>query len=193
MFDLYDIRERKLIAFCGKAQCGKDTSVALIQNLILGQKISFAAPMREFMRDFLGYESVEAMHELYEVPHAELGWKTPRYALQTLGTEWGRNMIYDNMWVDKCIREADKIIEDNAGFTPLISDVRFQNEAVAIKNSGGIIIKVVRGDAPEITNMTHSSENGIDDEYIDYTIHNNGTLTELSDKLREILINEGVL
>lgn len=95
---------------------------------------------------------------------------TPRYALQQLGTEWGRN-CYSNVWVDYAIRVAKKLLEDGSvmysakeGIVPdyllraqakyqvgdnkpagiVISDVRFINEVIAIKAAGGKVWKIER-------------------------------------------------
>jgi hypothetical protein len=39
-----------------------------------------------------------------------LCYLTPRYALQSLGTEWGRN-CYPNVWVDHTLRTVEKILK----------------------------------------------------------------------------------
>lgn len=59
---------------------------------------------------------------------------TPRYVLQTLGTEWGR-AISDSIWVDRGIRTAKELMTQ--GFTAIIKDVRFLNEAQLIRDNGG--------------------------------------------------------
>jgi hypothetical protein len=82
---------------------------------------------------------------------------TPRYALQTLGTEWGRN-CYTNTWVDYAIRVASRLEAGWEYSAPMgvcgqqlhkytgiaIPDVRFKNEVAAIKKAGGVVIRVDR-------------------------------------------------
>jgi hypothetical protein len=84
---------------------------------------------------------------------------TPRYVLQTLGTEYGRK-INANMWNDAALRTAHALLCGGHGYdkstglytmtTPsaepefvLISDVRFKNEVVGIRETGGIVINIV--------------------------------------------------
>jgi len=82
---------------------------------------------------------------------------TPRLMLQLLGTECGRQIIHPNIWVNSLfadynqpIDETQKINKDK-GYAYkgeisnwIITDVRFPNEAQAIKDRGGIVIRVNR-------------------------------------------------
>ncbi len=96
---------------------------------------------------------------------------TPRYALQKLGTEWGRD-CYANTWVDYAIRVAKNLIEQPCNgyvycYTPkggqwlmpvmeahasgvpkvegvIITDVRFWNEFRAIREAGGFNVRTIR-------------------------------------------------
>lgn len=92
----------------------------------------------------------------------------------------------------------------------IITDVRFPNEAQVIKERNGIIIRVTRGQydpkctcglkasehhanhgfikAPE-----HESETALDDYDFDYIIDNNGTIEELIEKVRQILVKEKII
>lgn len=63
---------------------------------------------------------------------------TPRIMMQLLGTDCGRNLIHPDIWV-KSLFDSLCVDEYNT-----ISDLRYQNEAKAIKDRGGIIVKVVR-------------------------------------------------
>lgn len=57
---------------------------------------------------------------------------TPRQALQTLGTEWGRG-IDEDIWVDYALRRADSLLRGRDLYAVLITDVRFLNEARALR------------------------------------------------------------
>lgn len=61
---------------------------------------------------------------------------TPRLALQTLGTEWGR-ALYENIWVDLLIRNTR-----NGKF--IVTDGRFYNEAMATHTAGFFGIRLMR-------------------------------------------------
>jgi HNH endonuclease len=130
---------------------------------------------------------------------------TPRYALQQLGTNWGRN-CFDTIWVDYALRVAKRILEtpDRTvefvnGYSPevgaffygggdrpkgvVIPDVRFKNEVKGIKAAGGKLIRVVRpGSGLKGTAAQHQSETEqleIPDELFDFVLHNVGTLEVL--------------
>ena len=98
-----------------------------------------------------------------------LGGCTPRHAMQTLGTEWGRDMIASNLWVNACMQQ---IVASNA-LVHVIDDVRFANEAEAIRKRGGVVIEVVR--LGHVYNPEHTSEIGLPEHLVDYSITNDGT------------------
>jgi hypothetical protein len=73
----------------------------------------------------------------------------------------------------------------------IISDCRYINEYNSIKERGGLMIKVER---PGIETQNHASETGLDSiTDWDYVIQNNGTIDELIEKVREILIKENII
>lgn len=95
---------------------------------------------------------------------------TPRLAMQTLGTEWGRR-LFDGVWVAATLRDigADERV--------VLCDVRFPNEAQGIRARGGRVIRLLRG-APE---SMHPSETSLADRHdcYDAAIDNRGTIVEL--------------
>lgn len=160
-----------LIGLAGLKQSGKSTAGDYLASKYKFDNTSFAAPMRRFAMDVLYMNEVQL--ELgKERPVAFLDNKiTPRKFLQLLGTEWGREMIHPDLWVRACLMRVR--LEHNT----VISDVRFCNEAHAIRAMGGKIVQIVR------TNQTptgdgHASEQGIHPALIDYTIENNGERVE---------------
>jgi hypothetical protein len=70
---------------------------------------------------------------------------SPRLALQLMGTEAGRDVFHPDLWVHTVMRRCEQAPWNNY----VIADVRFPNEINAIKNSGGKVIRVRRGDDPE--------------------------------------------
>jgi len=73
----------------------------------------------------------------------------------------------------------------------IITDVRFPNEARAIKNKGGIVIRVNRPGVSPINN--HPSEVGLDDWKFDYVINNDSSVDHLTNLIIETLDNQEVL
>jgi len=131
---------------------------------------------------------------------------TPRILLQLLGTEAGRNIIHPNIWVNALFADYKKIAYnwDCDGNTTvkgypnwIITDVRFTNEAKAIKDRGGIVIRVNRTYYTEDKKYimghdpfeTHPSETALDDyNDFDYVIENDGTIQDLIDKVKALNI-----
>lgn len=70
---------------------------------------------------------------------------SPRLALQLMGTEAGRDVFHPDLWVHTVMRRCEQFPELNY----VIADVRFPNEIEAIRDSGGRVIRVRRGDDPE--------------------------------------------
>ncbi len=126
--------------------------------------------------------------ESFGMPASDKPWPvqkmTPRMLLQLMGTECGRNIIHENIWVNATF----------AAFTLesrwVITDMRFPNELKAIKSRGGITIRINR---PDTIRMDHESETALDSAEFDYVITNEGTLDDLKMKIKAILQAEGII
>jgi hypothetical protein len=103
---------------------------------------------------------------------------TARELLQKLGTEAIRNGLHENAWVNALMADyrEDKWI---------ITDCRFHNEVFAIKDRGGIVVRVNRPDNGPVNN--HISETAIDGFDFDYVINNDGDLENLRTKVKDFL------
>ena len=77
--------------------------------------------------------------------------------------------VNDNIWIDCTLSNCEGNV--------IVSDCRFPNEAKAVKERGGIVIKVVRPDAK--AEDSHQSETRIDEIVPDYTLWNDTTLENL--------------
>lgn len=99
-----------------------------------------------------------------------------RYLLQTLGTEWGRNWVCEDVWIRAWKARAEK--HDRV----IVDDVRFENEAQAVKAMGGEMWQIVRPSASY--NGSHASEGGLDKWHgFDRIIENSGTIEEFRAKI----------
>lgn len=120
---------------------------------------------------------------------------TARQFLQELGTDALRNSLHPNTWVNALMADYTGTYDMDTDLTTypnwVITDTRFPNEAEAIKEAGGIIIRVTR--TKEKSESTHSSETALDDWTFDYEINNNGTIEELSSYVYSILKKENIL
>lgn len=171
------MNEIRVIGVTGVARSGKDTVADIIKNHIGGTRYSFAAPIYAMMAA-IGFDFKDPLWDgLKEEPIAGLG-KSPRQMLQTLGTEWGRELVHEELW----IRLADIKLDYSSRM--IISDVRFDNEANWIRRNG-LIFRVIRPDV-ELVNP-HKSEAGITYRDCDITVENTGDLKELKRKVEFIL------
>src|SRR5690606_29421122 len=103
-----------------------------------------------------------------EEPCPLLQGKTPRHAMQTLGTQWGRDCIGEDFWVNLWRYAANDVLE--LGGRVVTDDCRFPNEAEAVRRMGGDIYRLVgRGGI----SGTHESERMEFEP--DCLIHNEGS------------------
>lgn len=143
----------KLIGFTGQKGVGKTTTAHYLD----GNVFSLATPIKKMLSTLVNpiyiYEEKEK-----PIP----GWPkhlTGRFLLQTLGTEWGRT-LWSDIWVTQLLDE----IKEVDGLC-IIDDVRFENEANAIRKQGGLIYKIIRGGVEN--NDSHVSEHGLPKHLID--------------------------
>jgi hypothetical protein len=173
----------QIIAFTGKKFAGKSTAANALIAAYSGlhwRKISFADPLRSMLLA-LGITAAEMADPiLKETPHPLLCGKTPRFALQSLGTQWGRGQIGADLWLKAAERRLHLAIE--AGQTVAIDDARFDNEAQLIHRNGGIVIELRRTDNV-VAFDPHPSEAGIFDHLIDATIES----SEIPEMRRQLL------
>lgn len=173
-----------LVGLTGRARAGKDTAASfLVANG--WRQISFAQPMREFVASLLGC-TVKDLNEsnFKERPHPALGGKSPRYAMQTLGTEWGRNMISDDLWLNRAMRKATELRFE--GYSVVISDLRLDREAEAVISAGGRVLEVVRPGSV-IDGSGHITEAGVDASLITAKIDNSGDFRQLAHSITRAL------
>lgn len=139
-----------IIALTGLAGSGKNT-VANMIRLAAGApvaEIAFAEPLKRFCAEVFGF----TQQELYgssaqrETPSRHFTRPdgqalTPRFALQTLGTEWGRSCDVD-VWAKSGIRRAQRAALDCEHV--VITDLRFVNEARIVREAGGAVWRIRR-------------------------------------------------
>jgi len=101
-----------------------------------------------------------------------------RRLLQKLGTELGRDMIHENVWVDMVERRLRA--NRAAGVDTVITGIRFPNEVDMIRRIGGTLAWVTRPGTE--TTAAHSSETSVTVGDFDVLIRNTGTLDDLEAK-----------
>lgn len=182
----------KLIGLAGPAGCGKDTVAQVLCDTQEFRRISLADPIRQGIFTMLGIpEEHLTDRELKEQPMIELCGKSPRQAMQTLGTEWGRNCIDPNIWLKVAERKMEYIDRiastGNALISGIvISDIRFPGEAKWLRELGGSIWHIRRPNNPNTTKAAHESEIPLIPEEGDSFVINDGDM----DQLFEQIINQ---
>lgn len=120
---------------------------------------------------------------------------TVRDFLQKLGTDGLRDNLHKNVWVNALMADYEGIYDLDTDKTTypnwVITDTRFPNEAQAIQQANGIIIRVERPGVKPINN--HPSEVSLDDWNFDHTIMNDGSVEDLVKKVKQILQTHKIL
>lgn len=162
----------KVIGLTGYKRSGKDTAAQIIARSTTHGAIfyAFADPIYRMAAEFLGMDMLEVRcmdKEAIIFPYGV----TLRHILQTIGTEWGRELIHPDVWMKKArarLNEVRSWPKPPEYF--LITDVRFNNEAeFIIKEAAGCIIQVHRNCAK---GDGHKSEKPISRDFVDYQIFN---------------------
>jgi hypothetical protein len=176
-------------------------------------KDSFAKPLKDAVSCMFGWprELLEGDSEVSrnwrEEPDHYWSEKfgrqfTPREALQLMGTEAGRNVFHQDLWVISLLNRAK-------GKDVVVTDVRFKNEIDYIQQNGGRVIRIIRGPEPEwyqtalevntlhcsqykrkhfeLQDEVHRSEWDWIGSKFDYTILNNGSIQDLGNAIEAML------
>lgn len=141
-----------LIGLSGPLGAGKSLAAKLISIHYGLPIVPLAAPLKA-MLETLGVPPAN----LYGTPAqkaeplAMLGGKSAREAMQTLGTEWGRQCVSESLWRDAWLAKV--------GSRAIADDVRFADEAEMIRSRGGVVLCIVRNEDQFFATPEHASEN----------------------------------
>ena len=162
--------QNNLIAFVGPIDSGKTTCADYLVRQYGYTKVKFAAPLKRMLME-LGLTDEHLEGALKEQPCDLLDGKTPRWAMQTLGTEWGRDHISPNLWGNVWEHHVKRLLPQKKVVT---DDCRFRNEANRIWAMGGTLVQVMPPPTYSEAEAaaTHSSE--VFDFDVDMTIYNPG-------------------
>lgn len=152
-------------------------------------KVSFAAPLKRMVSSLLrdAAASPSMIDDMINGDAKELriplfGDKSARELMQTLGSEWGRDIVDTDLWVNIGMNNVSDMICQ--GYSVVIDDVRFPNEVDAIVQMGGVIIYLDRETTEEYNQLPeaitgHQSEGWFKPEDCHATIYNRGTVEDL--------------
>ena len=167
-----------IIGLSGLKGSGKSTAANfLVEDGFV--KMSFAEPIKRMLA-CVGLSSEELYGDRKQEPSYILDGKTPRYAMQTLGTEWGRDLISPNIWVN-IIKNG---IKELGGNFIVIDDCRFPNEIAMILDMKGIIVYIDRdGEVGD-----HASEREVKSLHRNITVENKSSLVDLQEAVMAVKV-----
>jgi hypothetical protein len=145
----------RVIALTGLAGAGKSSAARHLVERHGYARIPFAGPLKAMLRA-IGLTDAQIDGPLKEKPAVLLMGQTPRYAMQRLGTEFGRDLIHPDLWVNLWRDQAEKVLE--AGGRVVADDCRFPNEVETIRALGGKIIAIRTPDEQSPAPGSHASE-----------------------------------
>lgn len=173
----------QLLALYGPQRAGKSEAAKAIAVLPGWQRMSFAGPLYDMLSTLVGRDA--RLLDKRE-PAEELCGKTVRHALQTLGTEWGRDMIGGSLWLD-ALRRNITAAADKGVVGVVIDDLRFTNEYQFLRELGARIVEVRRESLDVAPAGAHGSEVERMQFTPDIVAENNGSVQEWSHAARSLV------
>lgn len=205
-----------IIGICGFIGSGKDTVADYLVNFHEFRRESFASTLKDAVSAVFGWDRTllegrtkEAREwreqvDTWWAERLDMPTLTPRWVLQYWGTEVCRKAFHDDIWIAS-LENKLRNSKDNV----VISDCRFPNEIASIRNAGGHIIWVQRGELPEWYNIAieansghnwavqelkmrkiHASETAWVGTEFDHIIDNNRTIDDLYTQTQLIISNK---
>lgn len=170
----------RLIGIAGRARAGKNTTATLLKGFFPSVEYAFADPIRKMLAA-IGIDMNDPYwRERKEKVIPGIG-KSPRQLMQTLGTEWGRDLVHPDFWL-LLARQA----YDRTDFRMIITDVRFENEVAWIRKEKGLMVFVDRPNGEQVSK--HVSEHPLKREPEDIIINNSGSIEDLQHTIKKAFV-----
>jgi len=192
-----------VIGISGRKRHGKDTVGAYLRDVHGFRPIAFADPVKQIGMEIYGLTWQQCYGAEVEKEALIPRWgRSARQILQHIGTEMGRG-VHPDTWarytmdlIGRAARGEPYLVRSDAeqrfvSGEPyagpwVITDVRFPNEADAVRSIGGPVWKVVRPSMGVSQDM-HASETSVDLILEDGTLTNDGSLEDLYNKVQSLL------
>ncbi len=182
----------RVVALTGRAGSGKSEAArVLMDNGYV--RVKFADPLKDMLRGLFDSVGIPPdLRERYlegdlkEEPLPLFGDKSPRHAMQTLGTEWGRECMFNDFWA--WTWRCSVLDQLNLGNKVVVDDLRFPNELDSLKTFiGSRVIRIEgRNTSAKADAAAHVSE-----QYLvpaDVKIANTGTIAQLHEAILEAVL-----
>ena len=198
-----------IIGLHGKIGAGKDATCEIMRYFLYRNAETFSFEEWSMSGGFSNWRNVKISHRLKEIVSMLTGytmeqiedrslkdapiktWKDSHVTLRTVmnevGTEIARKLNPD-IWIMSTFSTYDENEDDW-----IITDVRFPGEADYIRNKGGIIIDIKRDIDYQTVNYDHLTETAMNDYSYDYVIDNNGSIEDLKEEVKKILMKADMI
>ncbi len=177
-----------LVGLSGKAGSGKSTAAAYLVEYHDYRAFAFADALKDVVGRAFGF-SLEQLHgQLKEVPDPRFG-KSPRWCMQYLGTDILRS-IWQEIWIWHLHQSIMDVLSLFGQRPIVVTDVRFRDEAEALKRMGAVLVRLERVEAGAQNGISeHVSETdlALQWEGFDFLIVNNRTKEQLFEQLALIV------
>jgi hypothetical protein len=180
-------QERLIISlYAPKAQSGKSTVAGILKKRYGFQERHFATALKRMVFALMDAAGIDIGEQerltrwAKTEPIPSLGGASFRTLCQTVGSEWGRDQIHPDLWVNIFLQEPD------LPALVVVDDLRFPNEFDAIRREGGQVWKITRPNGFETTD--HASEGLLETYEFDEELVNDGDMAELEAKVIKALI-----
>ena len=168
---------KTIIGIHGKPRAGKDT----IANHLVSKygflrygagdpvKRATAAMFDIDVQNLYDDKLKDSMNDFWNMPY--------RVMAQKVGKESSRDVFGEDFWLRHVEKRLKSLPDDVPGL--VMADIRYPNEAVWVRQRGGLVLFVERANRPLAANEQHAAEQGLDPSLADVIIPNNGTVEEL--------------
>lgn len=183
-----------LFAFSGLKGSGKDTAANVLVTEYGFTRIAFADAVRELA---LIVDPLILIEDDWQPSHlmrlskviSEYGWDWAKRAvpevrrlLQVIGTEGGRMLVGENIWVDILAKRFPNIADESARY--VITDCRFDNEVDFVRNNGGKLVWINR---PGLVSDGHASESEHIRDLASVVVYNTQSIEVFEKTIRQIV------
>jgi len=152
---------------------GKDSLASSLVNRGF-KRVAFADPLKQMVEDLLPLTSPDVWQPVERLGLEEAKRRHPevRECLVTLGNS-ARRLLGEDVW----IRALRCRIATDLGSDWVVPDVRYPNEAEALRDLGAVLVRVDRPGVDELSNVSDHALDGY--QGWDLVVTNDGSLQDL--------------